>query len=146
MLYWIEIRLWKYCVKLYMEAEIPRSHEWPIENNWFDFFSYIVKKNTLPSQRKTLRQCLWLGRNVVQAVRVVATLMSLRKNYNVAPMLPRCWIVSSCPNIPWMLYWQRCCNVEISTSNLQPLLSIDLTTSDLRGNVASTSDCGFSSQ
>ena len=113
---------------------------------WFDFFSYIVKKNTLPSQRKTLRQCLWLGRNVVQAVRVVATLTSLRKNYNVAPMLPRCWIVSSCPNIPWMLYWQRCCNVEISTSNLQPLLNIDLTTSDLRGNVASTSDSGFSSQ
>lgn len=66
----------------------------------------------------------------------VATLILQRQNYNVAAVLHQLWIVGST---------QRCCNVEIATSDSQPLHKIDITTSNSQryANVASTLDSKF---
>ena len=41
------------------------------------------------------------------------------------------WIVGSTHSILWMLYWQSCCNVEITTSNSRRLHKVNTTASTL---------------
>ena len=42
--------------------------------------------------------------------------------------LLQCWLVSLTQGLFQMLYRQYCCNVEIATSNLQPLLDVGIRT------------------
>ena len=61
-------------------------------------------------------------------------LMSIlwRQILNVAQTLPRRWIVNSFHSISQMLKWQLRYNVESTTSNLQRLLDVCITTLYLR--------------
>ena len=76
---------------------------------------------------------------------VVVTLILQRQNYNVAAVLHQLWIVCSTHGALWIMHWQRCCNVEIATSDSHPLHNIDITTSNsqCRADVASTLDGKF---
>ena len=83
--------------------------------------------NVSAQQTLNIVTMLWYGRNVIKTIyKVLATLMT-QSQITVTQR----WIVSSTHIIPWALYWQRCCNVEIKTSNFQHRHKVDTTTSNL---------------
>ena len=93
---------------------------------------------------------LWEGRNVVQPINnVVVALMPQHQNCRIAPKLPQHCIISLTHGVLWMLYRQRCCNVEIATSKLKCLHNLNTTTSNSQRcttNVTSKLDSKFTSQ
>ena len=87
------------------------------------------------------------AQNVAQPMHnVVGRLMPQLQNYNFAPRLSQSCIVSLNHDVLWMLYWKRCCNVEITTSNSQYLHNIDNATSYSQSqywDIAKNVKCGL---
>ena len=108
---------------LWMKTQIAK-------NNSFLQLYFKEKYDTQQTQNIVTMFVVRSQRRTNSAYSRYYTLMPQRQNCKVASTLPRCWIVSSCPNKPWMLYWQRCHNVEVAMSHLQHLLNVDLTTSN----------------
>ena len=55
--------------------------------------------------------------------------LKLQRCFNVASTLFQRWVVILTHGKLWMLYWQRCCNVKITTSNSWYLHNVDTTNS-----------------